>query len=73
MNYICVYVIYRICMYLMLTFYGFPHRSLKWWKKVFFHLLDLTIVNSHILYREATGSRMTQLDNRLAVARSRYK
>ena len=54
----------------LLMYYGFSHRSVKWWKRVFFHLLDLVLVNSHILYREATESRISQLDFRLAVARS---
>ena len=54
----------------MVLYYGFAHRSVKWWKRVFFHLLDLTLVNSHILYKAATSSRMTQLGFRLSVAKS---
>ena len=54
----------------MVLYYGFAHCSVKWWKRVFFHLLDLTLVNSHILYKAATSSKMTQLDFRLSVARS---
>jgi hypothetical protein len=53
----------------MLLYYGFSHRSVKWWKRVFFHLLDVALVNSHILYKAATRSRMTQLDFRLSVAK----
>ena len=49
---------------------GLLHRSVKWWKRVFFHLLDLAVVNSHLLFRSVTGSRMSQLDFRLAVAKS---
>ncbi len=30
-------------------YYGYAHRNNKWWKRVFFHLLDLCIVNAHIL------------------------
>ena len=30
---------------------GFAHRSIKWWKRVFFHVLDTAIVNAHILYK----------------------
>ena len=45
---------------------GFSHRSVKWWKRVFFHLLDLT---RHILYKAATSSNITQLDFRLSVAK----
>ena len=54
----------------LLLYYGFSHRSVKWWKRVFFHLLDVTLVNSHILYKVATQKKMTQLDFRLSVAKS---
>ena len=53
----------------LIMYYGFSHRSVKWWKRVFFHLVDVVLVNSHILYKEATQSKITQLDFRLAVAR----
>ena len=52
----------------MILYYGFAHRSVKWWKRLFFHLLDVALVNSHILFKMATSSHMTQLDFRLAVA-----
>ena len=68
---LCVHVYY----YLptgdqLLLYYGFSHRSVKWWKRVFFHLLDLTLMNAHILFKAATGSRMSQLDFRSTVATS---
>lgn len=53
----------------MVLYYGFAHRSIKWWKRVLFHLLDVSLVNSHILYKAATSSRITQLEFRLAVAK----
>ena len=31
---------------------AFNHRSLKWWKKVFFRILNLCMVNAFILYNE---------------------
>ena len=27
----------------MIMYYGFSHRSVKWWKRVFFHLLDVAL------------------------------
>ena len=54
----------------LILYYGFPHRSVKWWKRAFFHLLDLALVNSHILFQLATSSRMTQLEYRISVAQS---
>ena len=53
-----------------LLYYGFSDRSVKWWKLVFFQLLDLFLVNSHILFKTATGSRMTLLEFRTLVAKS---
>ena len=35
----------------MLSYYGFNHKTLKWTNRVAFHLLDLAIVNSYILYK----------------------
>ena len=54
----------------LVRYYGFPHRSVKWWKRVFYHLLDLSIVNANILYNEVADKAMTQLDFSVALARS---
>ncbi|GFO06750.1 PiggyBac transposable element-derived protein 4-like [Plakobranchus ocellatus] len=40
-------------------------KSVKWWKKPFFHLLTLPLIQSHILsnkYRKITGKRIQPLD-----------
>ncbi|GFQ67121.1 rho guanine nucleotide exchange factor 10-like protein [Trichonephila clavata] len=34
----------------MANLYGLDHKSCKWWKKVFFHLLMSAVVNSWIAY-----------------------
>ena len=31
--------------------YGFMRKSLKWWRKVFFWLLEVAVVNSYILFK----------------------
>jgi hypothetical protein len=36
----------------MLTDYSFARKSIKWWKKVFFHMFDLVMVKAHILYKK---------------------
>lgn len=36
----------------LLSYYPFQRKSLKWWKKVFFHLFITAIVNSFLLYRK---------------------
>ena len=52
----------------MVLYYGFVHRSIKWWKRVFFHILDTCIVNAHILYNATSEKKLTQLEFRRAVA-----
>ena len=40
----------------MVAYSCFRRRTMKWWKKVFFHLFSLTILNAYILYKERTRS-----------------
>ena len=40
----------------MVAYSCFRRRTMKWWKKVFFHLFSLTILNGYILYKERTRS-----------------
>uniref|UniRef100_H2YZK6 PiggyBac transposable element-derived protein domain-containing protein n=1 Tax=Ciona savignyi TaxID=51511 RepID=H2YZK6_CIOSA len=36
----------------MMTYYGFSKKSMKWYKKLFFHLISMTTVNAHIVYNK---------------------
>ena len=47
----------------LVTYYGFKHSSKKWWKRAFFHLLELAMVHAYILYCFNTPKkeRMTHL------------
>ena len=38
----------------MMSYYAFPRKSVKWWKKLFFRLFDLALVNAHVLYKKQT-------------------
>ena len=40
-----------------LSYYGFPHRTVKWWRRAFFFLVDAAIVNSYIMYSQQTTGR----------------
>ena len=53
----------------MVLYYGFAHKSMKWWKRFFFHVFDLCLVNAHILY-QACGNKLTQMEFRTSVAES---
>ena len=48
----------------------YKFRSVKWWKRAFFHLLDVSIVNANILYNQTASKSMTQLDFRVAIISS---
>ena len=50
----------------MVLYYGFAHHSIKWWKCIFFHILDTCIVNAHIPYNASSSKK--QLEFRRAVA-----
>ena len=41
----------------MAVYYCFQRKTFKWWKKVFFWLLEVSTVNSYILYKETTPDR----------------
>jgi len=43
----------------MLSYYTFSRETVKWWKKLFFHLLDLAVVNAHILYKKSSKVKMS--------------
>eukprot|EP00731_Ephydatia_muelleri_P013981 Em0007g1291a len=52
----------------LLMYYGCSHRQVKWWKRVFFHLLGLSIVNASVLYNIVNTKQLTQLEFRVEVA-----
>ena len=43
----------------MTNSYTASHRTRKWTKKLFFHLLDLAIVNSYILVSSCGGNKIS--------------
>ncbi|KAJ4427097.1 hypothetical protein ANN_24712 [Periplaneta americana] len=43
----------------MLSYYSFQRKSLKWWKRLFFHLFDLALVNAHILHHKKCVKKLT--------------
>ena len=55
----------------LLCYYGFGHRTVRWWRRAFFFLLDMAVVNSYILYsRQCTeGRRYTHEQFRVDLAK----
>jgi len=48
----------------MANSYSISRRTFKWTKKLFFHLLDLAILNSYILHSSCGGKKMSHRDFR---------
>ena len=54
----------------LLSYYGFPHRTVTWWRRAFYFLLDATIVNSYILYSKTVqGRRLSHEQYRITLAK----
>ena len=55
----------------LLSYYGFCHRTVKWWRRGFFHLLDMAVVNAYVLYTlsEHTGRKLTHEQFRIELAK----
>ena len=41
----------------MMSYYSFLHKSIKWWRKVFFWILEVATVNAYIIYKELALKR----------------
>ena len=54
----------------MMTYYSFQRKSIKWWRKVFFWLLEVVVNNAHILYKKysSTARKMPLKDFRRELA-----
>ena len=46
----------------LISYYGFSHRTVKWWRRVLFHLLDVAVVNTYIIYCQSTTNTVVLLN-----------
>jgi hypothetical protein len=53
--------------YRLANSYSINLRTWKWTKKLFFHLLHLTILNSYILLSSCGGKKISQRDFRITL------
>ena len=53
----------------MLSYYGLSHRTVKWWRRAFFHLFDLSVINAYILYLQQTNRRCSHEQFRVELAK----
>ncbi|UYV70807.1 TMTC3, partial [Cordylochernes scorpioides] len=45
----------------MMAYYSFSRKTLKWWKKIFFHLFSLCFVIGNIIYNKANPDKKISL------------
>ena len=41
----------------LMAYHSFLHKSVKWWRKIFFWLLEVMVINSYIIYKELARRR----------------
>ena len=46
------------------VYYSFVCKCKKWWRKVYFWLLEVTVVNSYILFKSSTSQNISHLSYR---------
>ena len=51
-----------------LSYYGYPHRFLKWWKNCFAYLTEIATYNSFIVYQNSRLEKISYLEYRLKLA-----
>ena len=44
----------------LVSYYSFLHKSVKWWREVFFWFLGVVVVNSYIIHKELAIERSEQ-------------
>ena len=42
----------------MLSCYSFERKTIKWWKKLSFHLFDMVVVNAHIMHDKTSKKKI---------------
>lgn len=57
----------------LMAYYSFLHKSVKWWRKVFFWLLEAVVINSYIIYKDLAQKRGEKSLTHLAYRRRLIK
>lgn len=52
------------------SYYSCPRKTIRWYKKIIFHLLDITVLNSFILYNIKATKKITMADFRIQLMKS---
>ena len=43
------------------VYYSFVRKTRKWWRKIFFYLLEVSVVNSYLLYKQTISQPRNHL------------
>ena len=54
----------------LISYYSFTHKSVKWWRKVFFWLIEVAVVNSYVIHKENREKNKEKPLTHLAYRRS---
>ena len=57
----------------LIRYYELNRKTIKWWKRIFFHLLDIVIVNSFIIYKKYLNANITQKQYRIEIIKTIIK
>ena len=53
----------------LMSYYSFLHKSIKWWRKIFFWILEVAVINSYIIYKSLALQRGERPMSHLAFRR----
>ena len=54
----------------MMSYNCFVRRSLKWWRKLFIHFLNMVLLNSFVLFRKYSGKKLGHEEFRESIVKS---
>ena len=54
----------------LISYYELKHKTYKWWKRILYHLIDISIVNSYIIYKKYKNKNYAQKDFRIEILKS---
>lgn len=58
----------------MMSYYSSPRKTIRWYRKIFFHILDICIWNAHYIYKKTNpGSRKNLLTFREEIIKDLIK
>ena len=54
----------------MMSYYSFQRKSIKWWRKVFFWVMEVMVNNAHVIYKAhtTTSRKLTMKEFRRELA-----